>query len=130
MPSYMKYIGSFYPDLAYLSRTVHGIMECHPNVPLDRIINYVNSWPGICGKLTNSVIFEIKQSAQSSFIKSATQKSGNSSILKSSDDLQHSLLKKEFIKSNQQTSALPTPISSSFKKSSYNVLHPGHSDSA
>ena len=96
----MKYLGSFYPDLAYLSRIVHGIMECHPNVPLDRIMDYVNSWPGICGKLTNAVIFSVKQSAQSSFIKSATHKSGSSSLQKSSEDLQHSLLKREFIKSN------------------------------
>ena len=110
----MKYLGAFFPDLLYLSRIVHGVMECHPNVHLNLIMDYVNSWPGICGKLSNAVIRSVKQSAQTSFVKSATLNSGSlrSSFKKSSEDLQHSLLKNKMIKSNQ-TSALPTPMDSS-----------------
>ena len=110
----MKYLGAFYPDLIYLSRIVHGVMECHPNVHLNLIMDYVNSWPGICGKLSNAVIRSVKQSAQTSFVKSSTLNSGSlrSSLKKSSEDLQHSLLKNKMIKSNQ-TSALPTPMDSS-----------------
>ncbi len=34
LPSYMKHLASNFPDLGFLSRVVHGLMECHPDVPI------------------------------------------------------------------------------------------------
>jgi len=66
----MKHLVCNYPDLKYLSKIVHGLMECHPTVPIIALIEYVNSWPGVAGKLSELEITSMKQSAQSSFIKS------------------------------------------------------------
>ena len=41
---------------------------------IQTIINYVNSWPGITGKLSEIDVTNVKKSAQSSFIKSVTSK--------------------------------------------------------
>ena len=103
MPSYMKHLGTNYPDLAYLSKIVAGLIECHPGVPTSNIMDYVNSWPGICGKLTQDVLCSVKQSAQSSFIKISSHHNTASVF---SDDLQHSLLKKR--EASNKTNTVPT----------------------
>jgi hypothetical protein len=59
----MKHLVCNYPDLKFLSKIVHGLMECHPDVPVARIIDYINSWPGVAGKLSESEITSMKQSA-------------------------------------------------------------------
>lgn len=48
----MKHLASNFPDLRFLSKIVHGLMECHPDVTISMIVDYVNSWPGIAGKLS------------------------------------------------------------------------------
>jgi hypothetical protein len=61
-------------------------MECHPDVPVTRIIDYINSWPGVAGKLSESEITSMKQSAQSSFIKSVQEKLTNQTKFDSISD--------------------------------------------
>jgi len=56
----MKHLASNFPDLGFLSRIVHGLMECHPDVPIANIVNYVNSWPGVAGKLSENDIISVK----------------------------------------------------------------------
>lgn len=83
IPSYMKHLVCNYPDLKYLSRIVHGLMECYPDVPIYSILDYVNSWPGVAGKLSELELSSMKHSAQSSFIKSVQEKLTNHSKINS-----------------------------------------------
>lgn len=59
----MKHLVCNFPDLKFLSRIVHGLMECHPDVPITSILDYVNLWPGVAGKLSELEISSMKQSA-------------------------------------------------------------------
>jgi len=59
----MKHLASNFPDLKYLSRIVHGLMECYPDVSIDNILDYINSWPGVAGKLSELEISSMKSSA-------------------------------------------------------------------
>jgi hypothetical protein len=59
----MKHLPSNFPDLKFLSKTVHGLMECHPDVAISKIVDYVNSWSGIAGKLNEHDIISLKHSA-------------------------------------------------------------------
>jgi hypothetical protein len=73
----MKHLVCNYPDIKYLSKIVHGLMECYPEIPISTIVAHVNSWPGVAGKLSENEITSIKQSAKSSFIKSVHEKLSN-----------------------------------------------------
>jgi hypothetical protein len=59
----MKHLGSHYPVFDLLANVLHGLMETFPNVSQDFMMNYINSWPGIAGKLTESVIKNVRRSA-------------------------------------------------------------------
>lgn len=59
----MKHLSSNFPDLKFLSKIVHGLMECHPDVTIANIVGYVNSWPGVAGKLSEFDIISVKNSA-------------------------------------------------------------------
>ena len=60
IPSYMKHLVCNYPDIKYLSKIVHGLMECYPDIPISTIVAHVNSWPGVAGKLSENEIMSIK----------------------------------------------------------------------
>lgn len=99
----MKHLQSNFPDLDYLSRIAHGLLECHPEVPISVILTYINSWPGVAGKLSPCHIISVKQTAQSSFIKSA-QSRVSTKFNVSMVDLQHSFLKKPLVQTSSKSS--------------------------
>ena len=63
MPSFMKHLVSNAPNLGFLSNVVRALMECYPDTKLVHILEYVNSWPGICGKLSESDLQLVRHSA-------------------------------------------------------------------
>ena len=78
-------------------------MECYPDTPITNIVSYINEWPGVAGKLSETNLISVKHSAQSSFIRSIHERVKNeskfSSMIQSTSikdiDLQHSLLNKK-----------------------------------
>jgi hypothetical protein len=54
-PSFMKHIKGTNPNLTDLTQVIRALFEAFPEKPVDKIMNYVNSWSGICGKLSDQV---------------------------------------------------------------------------
>ena len=98
--SYLKHLPTNYPNLKYLSKILHGLVESFPEYSIDHMLQYINSWPGISGKMTQQSLRSVKHSAQSSFIKSyhssayaAKVAKGSEYEANSTEPFVHSLLK-------------------------------------
>lgn len=63
IPSFMKHLQTNYPNGTYLQNILHGLMEAFPEIPCDLLMENINQWPGIAGKLSLNTIENVKESA-------------------------------------------------------------------
>lgn len=92
LPSFMFHLRSNQPDLQYLSNIVHGLKESFPQFSVSDIVNFVNTWVGIRGKLTEDTLQSVKVSAKSSLKSSFIVSDPNKSLTVKNSQLHEKLL--------------------------------------
>lgn len=80
IPSFMKHLQTNHPNSTYLQNILQGLLECFPDIPCSLLMDYINQWPGIAGKLSANKIENVKESASKKHKESFQQRLKNKEL--------------------------------------------------